>query len=88
MTSQRLLAGSGWSLLWALPGAVRDEADGVQGGCREEISKLPVVSATTGLFGKEQTFKAERVSTDRSRRRKWSDQEDDPAAVKENLNIW
>lgn len=76
MTSQRLLAGSGWSPPWALPGAVRDEADGVQGGCREEISELPVVPATTGLFGKEQTFKAERVSTDSSRRRKWSYQED------------
>lgn len=48
MTSQRLLAGPGWSLPRALPGAVRDEADCVQGGCREEISELPVVPATTG----------------------------------------
>lgn len=58
MTSQRLLAGSGWSPPWALPGAVRDEADGVQGGCREEISQLPAVPAATRLFGKEQTFKS------------------------------
>lgn len=70
MTSQRLLAGCGWSPPWALPGAVRDEADGVQGGCREEISQLPVVPAATGLFGKEQTFKVGRVFTDKSRHRK------------------
>lgn len=60
------LTGSGWSPLWALPGSVRDEADGVQGGCREEISELPVVPATTGLFGNEQTFKAEQDGTERS----------------------
>lgn len=57
MTSQKLLARSGWSPPWALPGALRDEADGVQGGCGEEISQLSVVPATTGIFGKERPSK-------------------------------
>lgn len=84
MTSQKLLAGSGWSPPWALPGAVRDEADGVQGGCREEISELPVVPATTELFGEERYFKAISVVADRTKQRKRSDQEDEPATGKEN----
>lgn len=42
---------------------MRDEADGVQGGCREEISELPLVPAN-GLSGKEQTFEAGRVEAD------------------------
>lgn len=84
MTSQKLLAGSGWSPPWALPGAVRDEADGVQGGCREEISELPVVPVITGLFEKEISFKTVGVVADRSQHKKWSDQEDEPAAGKES----
>lgn len=86
MTSQKLLARSGWSLPWALPGALRDEADGVQGGCGEEISQLPVVPATTGIFGKERTSKAARVAADRAKHRKWSYQGDGPAAGKKNHN--
>lgn len=84
MTSQKLLAGSGWSPPWALPGAVRDEADGVQGGCGEEISELPVVPVITGLFGKEGSFKTTGVVADRSKHMKWSDQEDELAAGKGN----
>lgn len=84
MTSQKLLAGSGWSPPWALPGAVRDEADGVQGGCGEEISELPVVPVITGLFGKASSFKTVRVVADRAKNTKWSDQEDEPAVGKES----
>lgn len=36
---------------------------------------------TTGLLGKEQTSKAEQVSADRSRGKRWTDQDDDPAAA-------
>lgn len=79
MTSQKLLAGSGWSPPWALPGAVRDEADGVQGGCGEEISELPVVPVITGFFGKERSFKTIGVVAVRSKHTKWSDQEDEAA---------
>lgn len=85
MTSQKLLAGSGWSPPWALPGAVRDEADGVQGGCGEEISELPVVPVISGLFGKERSFKTAGVVADRSKHTKWADQEDEATGKESRL---